>query len=134
MNSDRLVGSTGIRLATLVFSLLCVTAVVLYERDFFSELSEVLLILAIGSGVLAFIGLTHSFRVVYSLWMKFAETLHTVTITLLFGACYLVVVPVFFLMVWPFDPLRLRNRSEPDTFWIQRRNPRCDPPSLQRMG
>lgn len=134
MNPNRLVGSLGVRLTTFVFSLLCVTVVMLHGGDRFPTLSKGLMILAVGSGVLAFIGLIYSFKVIYALWMRFAAILHAVIVTLLFAICYLVVVPVFFLIAWPFDPLRLRNRSEPDTFWVRKRSTPCDLSSLERMG
>jgi len=69
----------------------------------------------------------------YDLWMRAAKTLHAGVAAFLFGACYILVVPIFFLMIWPFDVLRLR-RSDAPTFWIRRRTASCDLRSLQRMG
>jgi hypothetical protein len=133
MNSDRLVGSVGVRLATVVFFLLSVTALALYERGLFPN-GRALLVLAVGSAILGFMGMIHAFRTLYARWMRWAMILHIGMITILFGACYLLVVPVFFLMVWPFDLLRLRKRIEPETFWIRRRSSTCDLTSFQRMG
>lgn len=134
MNSDRLVGSDGVRLATLLFLLLSVTAVVLYERGSFPNGYKAPLIVAVVAGILAFIGVIHCVRTVYTAWLKLAMTLHTVIVTILFGFCYLFVVPVFFVIRWPSDPLRVRKRSEVETFWIRRRRSRCDLASFQRMG
>jgi hypothetical protein len=134
MNPNRLVGSVGVRFATLLLSLLCVTGLVLYDHSFVPIGNKALLMLAVGSGILAFLGMIHAFRTVYARWLRLTRALHTVLITVLFGACYLFVVPVFSLMVWPFDPLRLRHRPKLDTFWIRRRSPGCDLASLQRMG
>lgn len=97
MNPNRLVGSVGVRLTTLVFSLLCVTLAMLHGGDCLPALSKGLMVASIGSGVLAFIGLIHSFKVIYALWMRFAVILHAGIVTLLFAICYLVVVPVFSL-------------------------------------
>lgn len=134
MNPDRLVASPGVRFATVVSIGLCVTGAVLYAFDLTSTASGMLLVLAVGSGILALVGMIHSFRVVYTRWMRFAQVLHTAVVTLLFGACYLFVVPVFFLMVWPFDLLRLRKRSSQHTFWHRRRSVKVDADSLTRMG
>jgi hypothetical protein len=134
VNSDRLVGSVGVRLATLLFLLLSVTVVVLYKHGSFPNVSKALLIVAVVAGILAFIGVIHSIRTVYTAWLNLAMTLNTVMITILFGACYLLVVPVFFAIRWPSDPLGVRKRSEVETFWIRRRRSRCDLASLQRLG
>lgn len=133
MNSDKLIGSVGVRLATLVFFLLSATAAVLYARSLFPN-GKALLVLAVGSAILGFVGVIHASQTLYVLWMRWAMTLHTGMIIMLFGACYLLIVPVFFLMVWPFDLLRLRKRSEVETFWIRRRSSACELASLQRMG
>ena len=134
MNSDKFVGSVGVRLATLLFLLLSVMAVVLYERGSFPNVSKAPLIVAVVAGILAFIGMIHSVRKVYTAWLNLAMTLNTVMITILFGACYLLVVPVFFVIRWPSDPLGVRKRFEVDTFWVRRRRSRCDLASLQRLG
>ncbi|MHC4427326.1 MAG: hypothetical protein ACYS0D_01815 [Planctomycetota bacterium] len=130
MNTERLIGSTAIRVSTVIFAVLCV--VLFLSRGRFPESSGLLLVLAIVSGILACLAFIHSFRAVYDAWMRFAKVLHTIVVAVLFGACYLAVVPLFFLMVWPSDPLRLRKGSKPATFWIRRRE--FDPSSLNRMG
>jgi hypothetical protein len=130
MNPDRLIGSAGIRFATLILALLCLAAMAL---DFLSQAGVVLRTLTFGCAILTFMGIVYSFRAVYSLWMRVAKALHAVGVTLLFGACYLFIIPLFFLISWAFDPLRLRNRSEPQTFWIPRRRTPCDLTFLQRM-
>ena len=130
MDSARFVGSVSTRLATIAFALVCLGGVVQYGR----APSSIILTVTVGSGFLAFIGLIHCFRTLYSRWMRFAGLLHTVALTVLFGACYLFVVPLFYLFVRVLDPLKLRSRGQSGTFWIRRRNPGVDPSTLQRMG
>lgn len=134
MNIDRLIGSTGIRVATLTILLLSVAVILFRGQTVLSGARDALFFLAIAGGVLAFIGLIHSFRSLYSWWLKFAALLQRLVVTLLFGSCYLVIVPWFFLMAHAIGVLRLRNRSEPKSFWIPRRRVDCDARSLARMG
>ena len=130
MDSARFVGSVSTRLATIALVLVCLGSVVQYGR----APSPIILTLTIGAGFLAFLGMIHCFGALYSRWMRFAGLLHTVAVTVLFGACYLFVVPLFYLFVRVSDPLRLRSRAQPGSFWIRRRNPGLDPSTLQRMG
>ncbi len=134
MDVDRLIGSTGIHVATLAVSLLSMTVVVFREQTVLSGARDALFFLPIAGGVLAFIGLIHSFRSLYSWWLRFAAHLQRLVVTLLFGSCYVVIVPWFFLMAHSIGLLRLRNRSEPKSFWIPRRHVDCDARSLARMG
>ena len=134
MDVDQLIGSTGIRAATLAVLLLAVTVVVFREQTTLSGTRDVLFFLAIGGGVLTFIGLIHSFRSLYSRWLILAEHVQKLVVTLLFGSCYLLIVPWFFLIGRVISLLRLRSRSEPESFWISRRRADCDARSLARMG
>jgi hypothetical protein len=129
VNIERFVGSVTVRLATLLVVLLSLTTALPHGRGMFPN-GKWLPVVTVATGVVAFIGLIHSFRMLYDLWMRAATTLHTGMVTLLFGVCYLL---VFFLMVWPFDLLLLR-KSDPKTFWIRRRRSECNLASLQRMG
>jgi len=132
MDSARLVGSASIRCAALLFAGVCAAAVLL-QHGSPKAAGGILPWLAIGSGVLAFIGLIHSSRRLYAAWLGLAEVAKLVVISGLFGSCYLFVVPVFRLITQVSDPLRLRRRSPPETFWILRRED-SDPASLERMG
>jgi hypothetical protein len=76
----------------------------------------------------------YSLRKIYRLWMRFAELLHSIAVAVLFGGCYLLIVPVFFLISRPFDPLRLRGRADAKSYWIKRRRGDVDLRSLQRGG
>jgi len=134
LNVPRFVSSSGIRLATCVFWLLGVAAAVLYAHGSHSEACGIAIPLAVISGILALIGTIHSFRGTYLLWMKFASVVHVTVVTALFASCYLVVVPVFFLIAWAVDPLRLRNRDAASTYWIRRQRAKVSAASLQRMG
>ena len=134
MDVDRIIGSTGIRVATLTISLLLVTAVVLREHMDPSGARHAVFLLVIGAGVLAFVGLIHSFRALYSQWLRFAGFLNRLVVALIFGGCYLLIVPWFFLMARAISLLRSRSRFEPESFWIPRRRVDCDARSLARMG
>lgn len=131
MDPARLIGSASIRCATLLFAGVCAAAVWLMRGS--PGAAGMLLWLAIGSGALAFIGLIHSFSRLYAAWLGFAEIAQMVVISILFGSCYLLVVPVFRLVTLTSDPLRLRNRSRAETFWVPRLED-SDPASLERMG
>ncbi len=134
MHPEKLVGSVGVRLIALVALLLCLAAVGLDGRGVFPALDRVWPGLAIGSGILAFLAFIHAFQAVYARWMRLAKVINTAVVTGLFGACYLLVVPFFFLMVWAFDPLRVRKQPREDTFWIRRRSNGMDLSAMQRMG
>jgi hypothetical protein len=130
MSPAKLVGTSGVRLATIALLAASAAGVFLYRRD----PSTFVLTAAIVATVLAFLGLVHSFGRLYSLWMRFADVLHVVSLSLLFGACYLLVVPLFYLIVRALNPLGLRRRGDRQSFWIRRRSPKVDPHSFQRMG
>jgi hypothetical protein len=131
MDPARFVGSAWIRAATVLFAGSCVTAALLERGS--AGAGRTLAWLAIGSGLVAFIGLIHSFSSLYAAWLGFAERAQTVVVGVLFGGVYLLVVPVFRLITLASDPLRLRKRSRPETFWIRRQDD-SDPSSLERMG
>jgi hypothetical protein len=134
MTPDELIGSAGIRIATVVFSLLCVAGFVVSHYGVFAKTRGPVLTLAVVCGILAGVGAIHCFQGVFSLWMRLARILNTVVTTLLFGACYILVVPFFFLVIRLLDPLCLRKRPEPPTFWLERPHATVDITSLERMG
>jgi hypothetical protein len=127
----RIVGSTGIRLATAALGLACAGGVALIRSR--PDASGVVLALTIASGVLALLGAIHCSRGVYARWLAISERLHSAVVIALFGVCYLLVVPVFRLIGIARDPLRLRGRARAETFWIPRRED-SDPAALERMG
>jgi len=133
MDSARLVGSSLVRLATAILAGVSLATGLALRGNGFAGMRSVLLALTIGTGILAFLGLVHSFRLLHTAWLAYARVMHVLAVTVLFGACYLLIVPVFWLILRPFDPLRLRRRSRGNTFWIPRRE-EFDPTSLQRMG
>jgi hypothetical protein len=134
MHVDRIIGSTGIRVATLAVSLLLVTVVVLREHPIASGARDALFFLVVGGSVLAFIGLIHCFRVLYSRWLTFAGFLQQLVVALLFGSCYIFIVPCFYLIMRVIDLRRARSRSALKSFWILRRRVECDAKYLTRMG
>ena len=134
MDLNRLIGSAGVRGATLIAFLLSLSAVVARDRIASSGAEGALFLLAVVAGVIAFLGVIHSFRSLYAGWMRFAEALQKLVVTILFAACYFLVVPWFHVIARILDPLRLRLRSEPESFWIPRRREDIDGRSLSRMG
>ena len=133
MNQERLIGSRSVRWVTLLLVLSCLAGVALRELST-SEMGAAFLPLMIVGAFLTFMGTIFSFAPLYALWMSFAKVLHTVSITVLFGACYLLVVPPFFVMTWILDPLRLRKRFDGPSYWIERNRGELDERSLRRMG
>ena len=134
MNLDRLVSSRGARIATLSVALFAATALVLHELNALPQFGRLLPIVSAGCGLLTFAGLIVSFRPLYLLWSRIADVIQTVMMSLLFGCCYLLVVPFFVLIVRASDPLHLRGRTEEDgSFWTRRRKDDSDVQSFQRM-
>lgn len=84
-------------------------------------------------GFLTALALIHATRRGFAAWMKGAAVLQRIVTTILFGACYILVVPLFALLARLKDPLGLRTRSE-DTYWIPRKRSALDRESLRRMA
>jgi hypothetical protein len=130
---DRIVGSLGIRLAAAALALACVCGALLYRGRAFPDAQGLVLALSIASGVLALMAGVHTSRAVYARWLALSQRLHSLVVTVLFGACYLLVVPLFRLIGLTRDPLRLGRRDPGETFWIPRREDQ-GPESFERMG
>jgi hypothetical protein len=88
--------------------------------------------LTIGVGVAAWLCLVHASRRGYRLWMTFADLLRETTVRVLFTVLYLLVVPLFRVVLWARDPLHLR-RPRQDSAWM-RKTVSLDANSLERMG
>lgn len=127
MSVNRLVGSLVVRVATAALAVLCVSLATIANGG-----PRLVFYGAIASGVLTWLGLVHSFAGLFKRWMRFAEALHTVVVTVLFTVVYVLVVPLFGVFVWIRDPLRLRRRAG-ETSWVSR-NSNVDAISLERMG
>jgi hypothetical protein len=126
ITANRFVASTVARvLAPLLVAAAVTTALVPAGVVPYRRLAVVILAVA------AWMGVVHSSARLFALWMRLADTLHTVAVTVLFGACYLVVVPVFRLVLWFRDPLSLRRARQ--TSWVPRTR-LVDADSLERMG
>lgn len=130
MDPEKLIGTTGVR----VFAATATAVLVLGAAVYIRTGSGGILVLTIISGVLALLGFIHSFEAVYRAWMRFAKRLSEVVVTVLFSACYLLIVPLFYPIVWFLDPLRLRGRGDEETYWIERDAETIDADSMQRMG
>jgi hypothetical protein len=127
MAGNQYVGSTSVRLATLgvVFITMSLAALV-------DSIAPYRSYVVIAGSVLTFIGVVHSSRALFERWMIVAETLQTIVVTTIFTVTYLLVVPVFAVVMWFVDPLSLSRRSRRTT-WIQRKAG-IDAESLERMG
>jgi hypothetical protein len=135
MTPNRPLSSPGVRAATLLLAMFCAAAVALYRSAPSSQSSELLRGLAIGSGFVSVLGLIYSFAPLYRGWMRFASALQKAVTLLLFGACYLLVVPTFSLIVRFTDPLKRGKRfREVETLWVHAHRDERDPGSFQRMG
>jgi hypothetical protein len=73
-------------------------------------------------------------RAAFAWWMRFSKVLNAVMTTVVFGLCYLVLVPFFVPLIWALDPLRLRRGSNPPSFWHERPGTPVTVDSLRRMG
>ena len=72
-------------------------------------------------------------RRLYRALTALGELMRAAMTTVLFGACYLVIVLPFVLVVKVLDPLRLRKHDE-ETYWIELSERTIDPVSFERMG
>lgn len=86
-------------------------------------------------GLLCFMAAIFSSRRLFVAWMAFAEKLQVVVVTAVFGLAYVLVVPVFFILSWAKDPLKLRGSStSEETFWVPRDQPPLDQTFFERLG
>jgi len=69
----------------------------------------------------------------YQWWLRTAAKIQTVVVTLLFGVCYLFVVPFFSLILRLRAALRSRGRAERSD-WIDLPPEDTTVESFQRMG
>ena len=105
MNLEKLlVGSLYTRVAAGVFGLLAGLGLVLVWSGF-DEGHHWIRISAIICALLAGITGIYCSRAVFGWWMRFAKVLNGVATTIVFGLCYLVLVPFFVPLIWVLDPL-----------------------------
>jgi hypothetical protein len=131
-NPALLVGSFGVRLTALFLFVVTIVAVTAYVNGMVPRTGAMQTVVIV-SALVTFMAFVHTTTAIYVRWLRFAEGLHTVVISVLFGGIYLLIVPIFALLVWPFDVLRLRKRSA-DTFWIEKRRAGADLRHFERMG
>ena len=134
MNMTRVIGAPVVRVVTLTLLLTCLALTLIVRGGSYPGAGRVLFIVALVSGIGGLLGLIHSFQKAYDLWMKFADALQIVVVTVLFGMCYLFIVPIFFIIIKAFDPLRLRFRSKEDTYWIRRRRDEFNLDVFERLA
>jgi hypothetical protein len=127
MTTNRLVGSLLARTSAPVLGVVTFTFALTTGM-----LQRSALFAVIVGGLLTWLALVHSSKTLFVLWMRLAGALQTVMITTLFSVCYVLVVPVFRVIVWFRDPLHLR-RSRHETSWVAR-TAVVDAVSMERMG
>ncbi len=130
MEFDRWISSQSIRVATLGGSALFAAVTYFY---FENRSSELLLACVIATGVPTALGVILSFRPIYAVWMRIAEILQRFVSTVLFGSCYLLLVPLM-LLAARLGGLFGRRREFGESLWVRRAPRDTDPRSYQRMG
>jgi hypothetical protein len=133
MSTEKLIGARVTRITTVALGILAVLGLTISWSGSGGGLSWVRT-LAIVCAVLALLGGIHCTRAGYNLWMRFAKILSGVMTTIVFGLCYLLLVPLFVPIVWLLDPLRLRRGTESQSFWHHRQSAPVDEEMLRRMG
>ena len=134
MHSNQWVGASSVRVATLALFFLLGIEMLFSDYGPFRLIGRVPILNLVCTGLLAWIGAVYSFSVTHDLWLKFSHRVGDGVTTLLFAVLYLAVIPPFFLLVWAYDPLRLRHRTTGRSFWIARRPAPSDIRSFRRMG
>lgn len=133
LNPSHLVGSVWVRVATAGLLFAGGASAFVAQQRGGAASSDPLVWLTVVLGFLAFVGFVHSARSIFTKWMALAQLLHSIAVPTLFGACYLLIVPIFVLVSWRRDPLGLRQGSQ-TTFWTHRHCGTVDKNSLARMG
>ena len=118
MTTENLVGSDAVRRTTGALLTLSMVLAFLYLRDIVPDRSGLMFWLLAVTCILTFMGFVHTTRAIYARWLALAKIIHTGVITALFGAIYLLIVPLFALLVWPFDLLKVRTQRGSRTSWI----------------
>jgi len=134
MNPEKFVGTVATRVVTFVFLLLSLALVFAYQRDQFAEHRSLVFVLAVVACLVTLLGAIHCFHTWYSLWMRFSKVLQTLVISVIFGTCYLLIVPFFSLIAWVLRVKSSRRRAEGGTYWIPRRTAKPDLDWFQRLG
>jgi hypothetical protein len=134
MTVENLVGSDTVRRATAALLALWLLTVLVYVRDVLPGRSTLVLWFVAAIGILTLMAFVHTTRGIYARWLVFAEKLHGVVLAALFGGIYLFIVPLFALMIWPFDVLKIRRRNRSATFWIAKPSISADLAFFRRLG
>jgi len=132
MNTDQLIGNRWVRAAAVAAALCVVIAAGAGAAGVWPAWHRVLRFVAWSSGFVALLAGVHWSGRIFSRWMQAAGVLNTITTTLLFGACYFVIVPLF----WAILQLRrlLTGRRRPRAQWQERDRADADLAFFQRMG
>lgn len=135
MNLDKWIASPVARIAAAASAALSAGAFAAANAGATGGLKTFLTLLGVAFALLTVLGFIISFHGTYWRWMKFAAALQKVMVTILFGVCYLLIVPLFSILLRNADPLKLR--TSPDrtgSLWRARKPDETDPDSYLRMG
>jgi hypothetical protein len=127
MSTNRFVGSVVARVAVVAFGVL--TAALAAAA---TQAPRYVTYVAIIAGVLTWLSLVHAIKPLFRRWMRLTELMHNVAVTVLFSVCYLLLVPLFHLVLRRRDPLHVR-REKSASSWVEKSGV-VDAASLERMG
>ena len=133
MDIERIVGSSGARIVAAGLCALLAFAIALRRYSLYPWTEGTpFFVFLIVLGICAFIAVIPSFRTLYYRWLAFAEFLQGIVVTVLFGACYLLIVPLFAVIAHALDSSRVRTKSK--SFWRPRHPAAGDESYFSRMG
>jgi hypothetical protein len=132
MNMEALIGNRRVRAAAVAFALLSAGAIATDPAGAWPRWHGALRLAAWAGGFLALLAAVHWSQGIHRRWMTAAGAINVVMTTLLFGACYLLIVPVF----WAMIRLRRLGRTTAgdESQWHERRQVDLDLRYFQRMG
>ena len=121
-------------MAAVLLSVLSVAVWFAYTRGVSAGIETVLVLIGISSAGLALFCGVHWSREIFALWNRCAVALQAMVAFSIFAAVYIVLVPIFSMLMFLGSLLRrLRGRAT-ETFWVHRSENRCDWDSMKRMG
>jgi hypothetical protein len=131
MNSDRLVGCTALRVSAVGFAAASLGAAYALYTGLLPEWSFWLRTALFAGVLLSLVAGVHWSAGIYRRWMWLAGVINTVSMTVIFGLCYLFLVPMVAVII---HMRRLRSGNTTQSAWVVRPNRECDGEYLQRMG
>lgn len=83
-------------------------------------------------GLFSLFGIILSSRKLFKAWTEFGNLIQKVVTSLLFGAVYLIIIPIFRIPSW-IGQIVQREKTE-NTFWIKRSVQKIDRDFFKRLG